>query len=170
MTVWSIGHSNHPLSKLVDLLRAYDIEVVADVRSQPYSRRNPQFGREALRSGLAEAGIGYVFLGAELGGRPPEPELLDGDGRERCEELATRPRFRDGLARLEDSAREHRVAMLCSEEDPARCHRRLLVTPALAADGVAVVHLRGDGAAVSEVELTARSQRATDATLFDDPT
>jgi uncharacterized protein (DUF488 family) len=95
-------------------------------------------------------GSSYVFLGAELGGRPPEPELYDAGGHVRYAELATRPRFLEGIARLEEGAQRHRVAMLCSEEDPARCHRRLLVVPALIADGVAVVHIRGDGTASTE--------------------
>jgi uncharacterized protein (DUF488 family) len=75
LVIWTVGHSTHPVDELVALLQAARIEVLADVRSQPYSRHNPQFRRENLRASLQEAGLGYVFLGAELGARPPEPEF-----------------------------------------------------------------------------------------------
>ena len=65
--IWTVGHSTHPVDELVALLRAARIEVLADVRSQPYSRHNPQFRRENLKVSLEEAGFRYVFLGAELG-------------------------------------------------------------------------------------------------------
>ena len=79
---------------------------------------------------LAAAGIGYAFLGRELGGKQ----------RSRPEE------FSRGLDRLIELAAERRVAMLCAEENPDDCHRRLLITPGLAARGVEVGHIRGTGA------------------------
>jgi uncharacterized protein (DUF488 family) len=153
MTIWTVGHSTQPVAELVALLRAARIDVLADVRSQPYSRHNPQFRRENLKVSLAEAGLRYVFLGAELGGRPPEPEFYDAKGHVRYDLVMETERFRAGLARLLTGAASYRVAIMCSEEDPARCHRRRLVTRALIGRGVEVRHLRGDGRVVSEEEL-----------------
>ncbi len=153
MTIWTVGHSTHELPVLLDLLRGPGIEVVADIRTQPFSRWNPQFNRERLRAALADAGLSYVFLGAELGGRPPEAEFYDGAGQVRYGAVARTERFNSGLERLLDGAGEHRVAILCSEENPARCHRRLLVGRVLVGRGVEVVHLRGDGSVVPDQQL-----------------
>ncbi len=77
-TIWTIGHSNHTLEHFLDLLRTHAIDVVADVRSTPFSRRHPHFNRERLKAALAgaDAGIDYIFLGAELGARSPDRALL----------------------------------------------------------------------------------------------
>lgn len=81
MRIWSVGHSNHDMSRFLELVRGAGVEVVADVRSQPFSRFNPQFSRHELWAALRRAGLDYVFLGEELGGRPLEEELYDADGR-----------------------------------------------------------------------------------------
>ncbi len=151
--IWTVGHSTHPADELLALLQAARIEVLADVRSQPYSRHNPQFRRENLQASLQEAGLRYVFLGTELGGRPPEPEFYDAHGHARYDLVMGTERFGAGLDRLLIGAASYRVAIMCSEEDPARCHRRLLVTRALVQRGVEVRHLRGNGQVVTESEL-----------------
>ena len=153
LVVWTVGHSNQLADQLIVLLRGERIDVLADVRSQPYSRYNPQFRRENLKTALEQAGLGYVFLGAELGGRPPEPEFHDASGHVRYDLVRQTKRFRGGLDRLLTGAASYRVAIMCSEEDPARCHRRRLITPALVAAGVEVRHIRGDGRVVAEGDL-----------------
>ena len=153
VTIWTVGHSTQPVDELVALLRAARIEVLADVRSQPYSRHNPQFRRENLKASLQESGLRYVFLGAELGGRPPEPELYDTKGHARYDLMMRTERFGAGLDRLLTGAASYRVAIMCSEEDPARCHRRLLVTRALVEREVEVRHIRGNGQVMAESEL-----------------
>ena len=163
---WSIGHSNHELPAFVDLVRGAGIAVIADVRSQPYSRFNPQFNREPLRSSLLESGIDYVFLGAELGGRPAEPECYDSDGNVLYGKVAQTDRFRDGLQRLVSGSQRFRVAMMCSEGDPANCHRHLLIARALTEDGAPVVHVLSDGTTITETELAA--QHASQPALFGD--
>jgi uncharacterized protein (DUF488 family) len=154
LVVWTVGHSTHPVDVLVELLRGQRIEALADVRSAPYSRHNPQFRKEKLRGSVEQAGLRYVWLGAELGGRPPEPELYDAKGHARYDLVAETERFQTGLERLLTGAATYRVAIMCSEEDPARCHRRLLVTRALVARGVEVRHLRGDGSVITEADLS----------------
>src|SRR6201996_2119137 len=153
LAVWTIGHSTPPVDTLVELLRGHGIEALADVRSAPYSRHNPQFKKETLQSSVEQAGLRYVWLGAELGGRPPEPEFYDAKGHARYDLVAQTERFQAGLERLLTGAASYRVVIMCSEEDPSRCHRRLLVTRALAERGVEVRHLRGNGSVISEEEL-----------------
>jgi uncharacterized protein (DUF488 family) len=166
MTIWTVGHSRHELPVLLGVLRGPGIEVVADIRSQPFSRYNPQFNREKFSTALAEAGLGYLFLGAELGGRPPEPEFYDSAGHVRYGALASTERFDAGLRRLLAESDRHRVAMLCSEEDPRRCHRRLLVSRVLTARGIPVRHIRGDGTVVREEDLGPVPPELSQGTLF----
>jgi uncharacterized protein (DUF488 family) len=166
MTIWTVGHSRHELPALLGVLRGPGIEVVADIRSRPFSRYNPQFNREKFGAALQAAGLSYLFLGAELGGRPPEPEFYDGDGHVRYGALARTERFETGLRRLLAESDRQRVAMLCSEEDPRRCHRRLLVTRVLTARGIPVLHIRGDGSVVREEDLGPLPQEMNQGTLF----
>ncbi len=166
MTIWTIGHSTHALPDFLALLPGPGIQAVADIRSRPFSRYNPQFNQRSLGAGLLGEGIGYAFLGAELGGRPPEPEFYDRDGHVSYPALAGTERFRSGLARLLAAASRSRVAILCSEEDPGRCHRRLLVGRALAGQGVPLVHIRGDGRLVPEQALVPLPAVMSQGTLF----
>ena len=151
--VYSIGHSNHPIEQFLRLLELHRIEVLVDVRSVPASRFAPQFGLHRLRASVVEAGRAYVFLGKELGGRPDGAEYYDADGRVLYGRRAAAPDFVDGIDRLAELAARSRVAMLCSEENPESCHRRLLVSRALAPRGVSVEHIRGDGRVQRDDEL-----------------
>lgn len=155
LCLYSIGHSNHELAQFLALLRAHDIEVVADVRSSPWSRFAPQYNREPLERSFASAGIQYVFLGAELGGRPDGDEFYDDEGHVLYGAVAETTLFQRGIERLETEAVVRTVAMMCSEEDPTECHRRLLVTRVLRDRGVRVEHVRGRGQIQSEEELLA---------------
>ena len=130
MVIYSIGHSNHPPEKFLRLLHAQSIEVVADLRSRPYSRFVTHFNRDALTSLLQEAGIRYLYLGKELGGKPKDPERPLAD-EVVWEYLKSRPQFKEGLTRLLQEARQTRVCVVCAEADPARCHRSQLIAPEL---------------------------------------
>jgi uncharacterized protein (DUF488 family) len=151
--VYTIGHSNHPIDVFLDLLARHRVQGLADVRSVPHSRFARQYNRRSLERALDEAGIRYLYLGAELGGRPEEAELRDELGHVRYDLVAAAPRFSEGLARLGQAATAARVAVMCSEEDPTRCHRRLLLAPALVARGVEVRHIRKDGSVVVDGQL-----------------
>lgn len=142
--ILTIGHSNHPIVRFIDLLRLHGVTAVADIRSAPYSRFNPQFNKEALERVLREHGIAYVFLGKELGARSSDPNCYDG-GQVRYERLAQTTQFHSGLARVTKGAKSHRIALMCAEKEPLECHRTLLVARELARQGVSVSHIHGDG-------------------------
>ncbi|MGH3427473.1 MAG: DUF488 family protein [Mycobacteriales bacterium] len=145
LRVLTVGHSNHPLDRFLDLLADADVEVIADVRSHPYSRFAPQFNREPLKAALTARGSRYTFLGGELGGRPDGDEFYDADGHVLYNRVADSAWFGAGIDRLVQGLGSWRVAVMCSEEDPTDCHRRLLVARVLLTRGVEVNHLRGDG-------------------------
>jgi uncharacterized protein (DUF488 family) len=145
----TIGYGDRPWEEFIDRLRRHDVGFLIDVRSQPKSRL-PEFNAEALHVLLSKAGIRYVFMGDALGGKPDEPSCYV-DGKvdySRCEQ---RPAFRAGLERLRAAlVGGHRVALMCSELDPERCHRSKLIGQALAKEGIELTHIDRDGECVTQ--------------------
>ncbi|MBI2719390.1 MAG: DUF488 domain-containing protein [Rhizobiales bacterium] len=144
----TIGHSNHPIGRFVDLLKAGGVEAVVDVRSTPYSRRFPQFGRERLAQSLSAAGILYRYEGAALGGKPK-----DGAG---YDALAERPEFKEALDRLVSGSADTTLCLMCAEKEPLDCHRTVLVSRRLAERGLPVEHLLADGRSESHAAVEDR--------------
>ena len=143
-TVLTIGHSTHALEAFIALLHRHRVSAVADVRSAPYSRFNPQYNRKPLTEALKVQGIRYVYLGRELGGRSDDPACYE-DGRVRYDRVAAMESFRNGLDRVMDGAARYRVALMCAEKEPLDCHRTLLVAHALDERGIEVEHIHADG-------------------------
>lgn len=167
VTVYTIGHSNHPISRFLALLRQHQIEVLVDVRSMPYSRFNPQFHKDTLRRHVEEAGMVYQWEG-RLGGQQPE---LPPGVRVTPAFLAEREAYRQAIQALIALAAQKRVAIMCAEEDPNRCHRHRLIGQTLLVQSVRVLHIRGDGRLEEgrplpeqvPFEVWLREQRAPDA-------
>jgi uncharacterized protein (DUF488 family) len=147
--ILTVGHSNHEEGEFVELLRGAGVELIADVRRYPGSRRQPHFERSALAAVLLEAGIGYRWLGETLGGRlkprvdSPNSAWESDQFRGYADHMA-RDEFAAGQAELEELARERRVAIMCAEAWWVRCHRRL-IADALTARGWRVLHLGANG-------------------------
>ena len=157
----TIGHSNHPIERFVDLLKAGGVERLVDVRSVPGSRRFPQFGRERLSKTLAEAGIDYVWEGEALGGKPKQGGDYDA--------LAARPEFKDAVGKLIEQSAGTTLALMCAEKEPLECHRTLLVSRRLAERGVAIEHLLADGTVRPHAEIEdVLLKKAGGADLFED--
>jgi uncharacterized protein (DUF488 family) len=108
-SVYTVGHSTQPGARLLELLAHHQITAVADVRSQPYSRMNPQFNRETLRASLNSAGMTYAFLGHELGARSADRSCYI-DGKVQYDRLARTDLFRAGIDRVEHGSATHRIA------------------------------------------------------------
>jgi uncharacterized protein (DUF488 family) len=144
--LFTIGHSNHPIERFLELARGAGITAIADVRSTPASRRYPWFNRTRLAPRLAQEGLAYVPLGEALGGQPRDPRLYRDDGVADYDAMARSDEFRAGLDRVADGARRYRVCLMCAERQPLDCHRCLLVARALAERGYAIGHVLADGA------------------------
>lgn len=142
--VYTIGHSNHPIEEFLRLLKTHDITAVADARSHPFSRLHPQFNRERLQVDLQRVSIAYVFLGKELGARADNPDCYV-DGKVQYDLLARTPLFQEGLGRLVQGAKKHRIALVCAEKDPLTCHRAILVCRHLESRGIQAHHILEDG-------------------------
>jgi uncharacterized protein (DUF488 family) len=165
--LYTIGHSNHDQEHFCGLLLQHGIDVLADVRSSPYSRYTTQFNAEELKAALASKGIRYVFLGDQLGGRPTDPAHYDEQGHALYYRMARSDAFLQGIERLENGMKKYRVAIMCSEEDPTVCHRFLLVSRVMAERETEIQHIRGDGSLASHDQIrTAAGQSRPQSLLF----
>ena len=153
--VFTIGHSTQSFDEFLGLLQRHDVTAIADVRSNPFSRRAPQFNRESLRSALRTHGIEYAFLGRELGARSNDPSCYV-NGQVRYQRLAETDLFRQGMDRLLSGMQTQRIALMCAEKEPLDCHRALLLAHRLTDKGVHVDHILADGSAESHEDTMLR--------------
>ncbi len=146
--IYTIGHSTLSIAAFIAILKAHEIELLADVRTAPMSRHNPQFNKDTLPRDLSEAGIGYEHF-AGLGGlRHSRLENSPNTGwrspafRSYADYMATQE-FRASLDLLIGAAMARRTAMMCAEAVPWRCHRNL-ISDALTLHGFRVMHIMGE--------------------------
>lgn len=149
-TLFTVGHSNHSAEHFQDLLAQHQIEVLVDVRSWPRSRYVEWADAANLKDVVRAVGVSYLYLGDELGGRPDGDEFYDPEGHVLYGRVAQEDAFRVAIERLERGVQRCRVAIMCSEENPTNCHRRLLVAKVLLERGLAVTHIRKDGRTETE--------------------
>ena len=162
--IFTIGHSNLHAEHFRELLSKHGIEVLVDVRSWPHSRYVGWADVAELPEVVAGAGARYLFLGKELGGRPEGDAFYDAEGHVLYGKIAEQDWFQEAIRRLEKGAEEYRVAIMCSEEDPTHCHRRLLVSRVLLDHGMTVAHIRKGG----RVEIESGPLKLSEGTLFED--
>ena len=142
--LYTIGHSTHETETFIDLLKTHQITAVCDVRSNPYSKFNPQFNRETIQKALREHNIAYVFLGKELGPRSDDPACYV-DGKVQYNRIAETERFQQGLKRLKEGMKSYRITMMCAEKDPITCHRMILICRHLRSPEIDINHILDDG-------------------------
>ena len=148
---YTIGHSTRPLSEFISLLQSAEVMFVADVRTVPRSRTNPQYNSDVLPPALLKAQIGYEHIAA-LGGLRSRQRQVPADVNGFWEnksfhnyaDYAMGDGFREGLARLQEIGRVQRCAIMCAEAVWWRCHRRI-ITDYLLAAGETVFHIMGFG-------------------------
>ncbi|MDE0156688.1 MAG: DUF488 domain-containing protein [Gammaproteobacteria bacterium] len=158
--LYTVGHSRHPIEHFVKLLKEASVSLVFDVRSIPYSRRNPQFRQKALAERLRNKGIDYVFSGKELGAKSPDPDCYI-NGKVSYDLIAARPEFADALDRIIDKSSQARPALLCAEEDPLTCHRTILICRHLRQRVASILHIRGDGSIETNEAFEQRLLKST---------
>lgn len=155
LTIYTVGHSNHEPDIFLQLLRLARIEILVDVRSNPNSSWAPFAKRQNLQELLKSASIKYLYMGDTLGGHPSDPECFDPQtGKTDYQLIQQKVSFQEGIIRLLNGCKEYRICLMCAEENPAHCHRSLLVGDALTRNGVDVLHIRGDGRIQTEEELS----------------
>ena len=151
--IYTIGHSNHTWESFAALLAANGIDVLVDTRSNPVSKYAPFASRGLIPDLLGSIGIRYAYLGGSLGGKPTDESRYDGKGKPDYRKIRATELFQSGIEELIDLAESSVVALMCAEEDPSGCHRRLLIGPALERRGVAQLHIRANGSVQSSGSL-----------------
>ena len=128
--VLTVGHSTRPLAEFIHLLQVHGVSHVVDVRTVPRSRHNPQFNEASLPGSLKKAGVGYVHLPGLGGLRHAKPDSINvgwnnSSFRGYADYMQT-PEFKQSLEELIGLAKEDRLALMCAEAVPWRCHRSLI--------------------------------------------
>ena len=146
--LFTVGHSTQPIESLIALLAANDVDLLVDVRTVPRSRHNPQFNRDALVASLPAAKIEYRHEPALGGLRKPRPGSVNAAWRNASfrgyADYMQTPEFNDALDALIGRAQDRRVALMCAEGNPFRCHRTL-IADAFAARGLASCEITASG-------------------------
>jgi uncharacterized protein (DUF488 family) len=153
--LYTVGHSNQSFEDLLCLLKKHDITAIADVRSHPFSKMNPQFNREVIAKSLRKQGIAYVFLGKELGARSEDPACYE-NGKVQYSLLAKTGLFRVGVKRVLKGMEKYRVALMCAEKEPIVCHRAILVARQISLLDVDIRHIHAGGEMESQEALSER--------------
>ena len=164
-TIYTVGHSNVEFEKFLCLLNG--INMLADVRSVPFSKYVPQFNIDSIKARLQDVGIEYVFMkdervGNVLGGRPKDDTCYN-NGDDIYERVAGKEWYKKGISALIELANRKNVVLMCGEEDPYKCHRHHLITQSLLREGVTVIHIRGDG---SQERVEKPDKKMIQLTLF----
>ena len=138
----TIGYGNkRTIVEMIDLLKRWNVRYLVDVRSKPFSRFRPEFSRSDLEASLRSSQFVYLFMGDALGGIPDDPTCYT-DGKVDYSKIQERDWFTNGLARLMRGWKDgHRIAIMCAELEPQRCHRSKLIGEALIAAGIPVAHI-----------------------------
>lgn len=159
-TIYTIGHSTHPLEYFGELLRTQQINCVVDVRQVAASSYNPQYNALSLKTFLQSQNIVYVHMGAEFGARLRDLALLDNRGRVDFEKVRQSPFFLNGITRLENGLQKgYRIVLMCSQSDPFDCHRFSLIAYYLVRHGFTVRHILKDKSCIDNAVLEQRLLR-----------
>lgn len=145
MDIYTIGHSNYSMEKLIQMLRYYNIDTVVDIRGTPYSKYNVHFDKERIKYSLTKAGFIYIYMAKELAAKRINKISYNEEGYSDFEKVVQEEDFIKGIERLKDGCNKgYRIALLGAMQDPIRCHRSILVGRALKEAGFNVMHILDD--------------------------
>jgi uncharacterized protein (DUF488 family) len=154
MDIYTIGHSNYPVEKLIDMLKRYDINTVVDIRGTPYSKYNIQYNKETIANTLREAGFLYIYMARELAAKRENKKSYNKEGYSDFEKVIAEEEFLKGIERLKLGCEKgYKIALLGAMQDPIRCHRSILVGRALRDNKFNVNHILDDYTIASQEKI-----------------
>lgn len=154
MDIYTLGHSNYTIEKLIDMLKKYNINCVVDIRGTPYSKYNVQFDKEIIRYTLTKAGFIYIYMAKEFAAKRINKESYNEEGYSDFELVVNEKDFLDGIERLKSGCNKgYRIALLGAMQEPIRCHRSILVGRALIKYGFNVKHILDDSSIASQDDI-----------------
>ena len=156
--LFSIGYATKPIEIFIEQLKQYRIDVIADVRSVPFSKVFHDYNQDRLKLHLVNSGFKYVYLGEELGPRSKDPAHYDSCGQVQFADLMQSDLFLEGITRVQTGiSKGYRIALMCAEKDPANCHRSTLIAYYLKHQlQQDIPHIQHDGKLEQQNELEAR--------------
>lgn len=154
MEIYTIGHSNYTVEKLIDMLKYYNISCVVDIRGTPYSKYNVQFDKETIRYTLNKAGFIYIYMAKELAAKRINKQSYNDEGYSDFEKVINEKEFLEGIERLKNGCNKgYNIALLGAMQEPIRCHRSILVGKALRKAGFDVKHILDDYSIASQDDI-----------------
>ncbi|ASW43430.1 DUF488 family protein [Clostridium isatidis] len=145
MDIYTIGHSNYSLERLIDMLKYFDINCVVDIRGTPYSKYNVQFDKESIRYSLTKAGFTYIYMAEEFAAKRPSKISYNEEGFSDFEKVVQEEAFKRGVERIKNGINKgYKIVLLGAMQDPIRCHRSILVGRELTKLGFNVKHILDD--------------------------
>lgn len=168
--IYTIGHGNRKIDDFLKTLKCFEIKYLIDIRSQPYSKFNPQFNQNDLKHFLESNGITYVFMGDSIGGRPSDPSCYDNEGKVDYEKVKTKDFFIKGIERLRTAyEKEIPIVVMCSESKPSECHRSKLIGRVLILDQISLKHIDEKDRLRTQADVINELNKGlSDTTLFPD--
>lgn len=155
--LYTIGHSQHPFDFFIQLLKAYNVNYILDVRSTPYSKYAEAYNRNKVEKRLQRHEIRYWFMGNFFGARPSKRELYSKDGYLDFEKVMKSEQFQKGMDSVFKGLNlGNNIALMCTEKDPMDCHRAIMVARAFSLEGMDVKHILQDGQIQTQQELDER--------------
>ena len=154
MTIYTIGHSNYPEEKLVDMLNYYNINTVVDIRGTPYSKYNVQYNKETIEQTLKAKGFIYIYMAKELAAKRMNKMSYNKEGYADFEKVINEEEFINGIKRLKNGCEKgYNIVLLGAMQDPIRCHRSILCGRALVDAGFEVKHILDDYTTCSQEKI-----------------
>jgi len=154
MEIYTIGHSNYPVEKLIDMLKHYNIDTVVDIRGTPYSKYNIQYNKETIEYTLKEVGFIYIYMAQELAAKRINKVSYNEEGYSDFEKVINEDEFKKGIERLKNGVKKgYKIALLGAMQDPIRCHRSVLVGRELINHNFNVKHILDDYSIISQEQI-----------------
>ena len=154
-SIYSIGHGHKTPEEFVQELISFHIQYLIDVRTIPFSQWSPQFNNGTIQRWLKATGIYYGYMGDSIGGKPQFDDCYDENGYFDYHKMAEVPAFKDGMKRLLNANIQGlSVAVMCTESDPAQCHRSKLIGRELYFGcGINMLHIIGVGKTITQTQI-----------------
>ena len=152
--IYTLGHSNYPFDKFIEILKKYDINCVVDIRSTPYSKYNTQYNKEFLHETLKNLGYTYIYMADEFGAKRRTRNSYNDEGYADFDKVILEEDFKKGIERLKvGCAKNYKIVLLGAMQEPIRCPRAILLGRELIKEGFNVKHIMHEGDLKTQDEL-----------------
>ncbi|WP_455538117.1 DUF488 domain-containing protein [Terrisporobacter sp.] len=154
MEIYTLGHSNYPFDKLIEILKKYNINCVVDIRAIPYSKYNTQYNKEFFQANLKKLGYTYIYMADEFGAKRKTRKSYNNEGYADFEKVIFEDDFKKGVQRLKVGCKKgYKIVLLAAMQEPIRCPRAILVGRQLVKEGFNVKHIMHEGDLKSQADL-----------------